>query len=103
MRCIINVLTRMRYCRSDGSIDLGPSGPPGTQPGGLVPWFELPGRANADLRILFGHWSTLGYHASHNTYCLDSGCLWGGQLTALALEAEPRVVQIECEGAMTPG
>ncbi len=103
VRCAINILTRMRYCRPDGSLVLGPSGPPGTQRQGLLPWFDLPGRANADLRVVFGHWSTLGYRARHGAYCLDSGCLWGGHLTALALEPEPRVVQVECEGAMTPG
>ena len=103
IRCAINIFTRMRYCRPDGSLDLGPSGPPGSQPQGLVPWFDLPDRANADLRILFGHWSTLGYHARNGAHCLDSGCLWGGRLTALALEAEPRVVQVECEGVMAPG
>lgn len=102
IRCAVNIFTRMRYCRPDGSLDLGPTGPPGTQPEGLLPWFELPGRANADLRILFGHWSTLGYHASHGVHALDSGCLWGGRLTALALEPEPRVVQVECGGAMVP-
>lgn len=102
IRCAVNILTRMRYCRPDGSLDLAPTGPPGTQPDGLLPWFELPGRANADLRIVFGHWSTLGYHASNGVHALDSGCMWGGRLTALALEAEPRVVQVECEGVMVP-
>lgn len=102
IRCAVNIFTRMRYCRPDGSLDLGPTGPPGTQPEGLLPWFELPGRANAELRILFGHWSTLGYHTAHGAHALDSGCLWGGRLTALALEPEPRAVQIECEGAMAP-
>lgn len=103
LRCAINIFTRMRYCHPDGSLDLGPSGPPGTQPQGLVPWFELPGRANADLRIVFGHWSSLGYVARDGVYALDSGCLWGGQLTALALEAQPRAVQIDCEAVLTPG
>ncbi len=100
IRCAVNIFTRMRYCRPDGSLDLGPTGPPGTQPEGLLPWFELPGRANAGLRIVFGHWSTLGYHAAHGVHALDSGCLWGGRLTALALEPEPRVVQVECSGTM---
>jgi bis(5'-nucleosyl)-tetraphosphatase (symmetrical) len=103
IRCAVNIFTRMRYCRPDGSLDLGPTGPPGTQPEGLLPWFEVPDRANADLRIVFGHWSTLGYHEAHGVHALDSGCMWGGQLTALALEPEPRVVQVECEGAMVPG
>jgi len=103
IRFAINCFTRMRYCHADGSLDLGPTGPPGSQPAGLWPWFDLPGRAHAELRIVFGHWSTLGYCARNGVHALDSGCLWGGCLTALALETTPRVVQIDCPGALTPG
>ena len=103
IRFAINCFTRMRYCHADGSLDLSAVGPPGSQPEGLLPWFDLPGRAHADLRIVFGHWSTLGYMARAGVYALDSGCLWGGRLTALALEASPRCVQIDCAGALVPG
>jgi len=102
IRFAINCFTRMRYCRADGSLDLGPTGPPGTQPEGLMPWFEVPGRANADLRIVFGHWSALGYRAAHGVHALDSGCLWGNRLTALSLDDPGTVVQIGCEGALPP-
>lgn len=100
IRFAINCFTRMRYCDADGRLDLGPTGPPGTQPPGLMPWFEVPGRANADLNIVFGHWSTLGYAARNGAYCIDSGCLWGGHLTALRLDGEREIVQVACgEGA----
>lgn len=102
IRCAINCFTRMRYCHTDGSLDLGPTGAPGTQPGGLMPWFDVPGRAHAELRIVFGHWSTLGYLARANVYALDSGCLWGGGLTALSLDDPETVVQVDCAGALVP-
>lgn len=95
-RLAINVFTRMRYCTVDGRIDLGPSGPPGSQPAGLVPWFEVPGRASADLRIVFGHWSSLGRTARAGVHGLDSGCCWGGALSALRLDDGEHLVQVEC-------
>lgn len=103
IRCAINVFTRMRYCHADGSLDLGSTGAPGTQPAGLVPWFDLPNRAHTGLRIVFGHWSTLGYCARNGVYALDSGCLWGGRLTALSLDDPRTVVQVDCAGALVPG
>lgn len=89
LRFIINCLTRVRYCRADGRIDLKFKGPPGTQPRGLVPWFEAPGRRSAGDTIVFGHWSTLGrvHWPEARVYGLDSGCVWGGKLTALNLDS----------------
>ncbi len=101
-RFAINAFTRMRYCTVDGELDFGPSGPPGSQPADLRPWFDVPGRANADLRIVFGHWSTLGYRHQAGTYGLDAGCLWGGALTALCLDDPARVVQLDCTGHQQP-
>ncbi len=103
IRFAINCFTRMRYCRADGALDLDPTGAPGTQPEGLMPWFDLPRRANADLRIVFGHWSTLGYAARNGVYAIDSGCLWGGRLTALSLDDPRTLVQVDCAGALVPG
>lgn len=103
IRCIINVLTRMRFCRGDGSIDLDPTGPPGSQPAGLVPWYEVHGRASAGERIVFGHWSQLGYHHHDGVHALDSGCLWGGRLSALNLDDPTELVQIDCPGEVRPG
>ena len=88
LRFITNCFTRLRYCSADGRIDFKQKGKPGTQPGGLMPWFEVPGRRSAGAKILFGHWSTLGFNVSQGTYCLDTGCLWGGDLTALRIDGE---------------
>ncbi len=85
-RFTINALTRMRYCTPDGRLDMIHKGPPGTQPHGYVPWFEFPGRRSRGLRIVFGHWSTLGRIGAQGVYPTDTGCLWGGALTALRLD-----------------
>lgn len=102
MRFIINGFTRMRYCNSKGQLFNRYSGPPGSQPNKLVPWYLVPGRKTENDRILFGHWSTLGLKARNNCYSLDTGCLWGGQLTAFALETETYTA-INCIGYKTPG
>ena len=99
IRFAINCLTRMRYCHGDGRLDLGPSGPPGTQPAGLMPWFEVPGRASAGCAIVCGHWSTLGYTVRDGVYCIDSSCYYGGRLTAQRLDGEREVVQVECRAS----
>lgn len=90
LRFITNCLTRLRYCTLDGRVDFRQKGRPGTQPAGLVPWFAVPDRRSAGARIVFGHWSTLGYHVRDGVCCLDTGCLWGGELTALRLDGERR-------------
>ena len=96
IRFIINCFTRMRYCDSDGRLDFQNNGPLGSQPKNLFPWFELPNRKNADLKIIFGHWSSLGYHHKNNCYGIDTGCLWGGQLTALKLGKDVKRISIDC-------
>ena len=88
LRFITNSFTRLRYCTADGRMEFKQKGQPGTQPAGLLPWFEVPDRRSAGARILFGHWSTLGFHVSQDTYCLDTGCLWGGELTALRIDGD---------------
>ncbi|MDP1664068.1 MAG: symmetrical bis(5'-nucleosyl)-tetraphosphatase [Methylobacter sp.] len=96
LRFIINCFTRMRYCDVNGRLDFVNSGPPGSQPKSLVPWFEVPKRKNADMRIIFGHWSALGYYEGPNCYAIDTGCLWGGQLTALKLGEQVQRFSIDC-------
>lgn len=86
LRFITNALTRMRFCTADGRLDMQHNGPPGSQPEGLMPWFEVPGRANADLTIVFGHWARLGGVQRPGVYGIDTGCVWGGALTALRLD-----------------
>ena len=87
-RAIINVFTRMRYCSPRGRIAFEEKGGPGTQQPGLYPWYEVPGRAERDLRIVCGHWSTLGLFIGHGVHAIDTGAVWGGALTALRLDAE---------------
>ena len=94
-RAIINVFTRMRYCSPRGRIAFDEKGAPGTQQPGLYPWYEVPGRAERELRIACGHWSALGLFIGHGVHALDTGAVWGGKLTALQLDSEDlRVVQV---------
>lgn len=94
-RAIINIFTRMRYCAPKGRIAFEEKGAPGTQQPGLYPWYEVPGRAERDLKIVCGHWSTLGLFIGHGVHAIDTGAVWGGKLTALQLDAESlHVVQV---------
>ena len=96
-RAIINVFTRMRYCSPAGRIAFEEKGAPGTQKPGLYPWFEVPGRVPRELRVVCGHWSTLGLFQGLGIHAIDTGCVWGGRLTALELtpDGEPaRVIQV---------
>ena len=102
LRAIINVFTRLRYVTADGAFDFEHSGAPGTQPPRLMPWFLAPGRRSAGEHILFGHWSTLGPVDAPNVYPLDTGCVWGGKLTALRLDAEGGWYAIPCRRAAQP-
>ena len=94
-RAIINIFTRMRYCAPKGRIAFEEKGAPGSQQPGLYPWYEVPGRAERDLKIVCGHWSTLGLFIGHGVHAIDTGAVWGGKLTALQLDAESlHVVQV---------
>lgn len=86
LRLIVNAFTRLRYCDHHGRMDLAPVGAPGSQPAHLVPWFQAPARRSRDLNIIFGHWSTLGVWQGDGVIGLDTGCLWGGSLSAIRLE-----------------
>ncbi|MBD8530862.1 MULTISPECIES: symmetrical bis(5'-nucleosyl)-tetraphosphatase [unclassified Massilia] len=96
LRCIVNALTRMRLCLPDGTMDFAhkesESGPIGS---GLLPWFDLPGRRTMDVTVVFGHWSALGLILRPNLVGLDSGCVWGGKLTAVCLD-DRGLLQIDC-------
>ena len=94
-RAIINAFTRLRYCSPRGRIAFEEKGEPGTQAPGLYPWYATPGRAARDLKIVCGHWSTLGLFIGHGVHAIDTGAVWGGRLTALQLDTdELRVVQV---------
>lgn len=87
LRLITNYLTRMRFCTSDGRLDLDNKGGPADAGAGLVPWFDHPARRSASTPILFGHWAALqGTSGISSVHALDTGCVWGGRLRALRLE-----------------
>lgn len=102
LRFIVNCFTRLRFCNEKGKLALSAKGEPGTQPQGLIPWYQVPNRQSQNNTILFGHWSTLGLHRDDNVVALDTGCLWGGELTALRLE-DNQVFSLNCEQFMQPG
>lgn len=97
LRFIVNCFTRLRYCDARGRLEMKSKGAPGTQPPVLMPWFEVPGRKSAGTRILFGHWSTLGqiHWPQAQVHGLDTGCIWGGCLTALNL-ADGTTTNVGC-------
>ncbi len=96
-RFITNCFTRMRYCTAEGRLDLKTTGKPGSQEKGLYPWFQAPGRRSADVRILCGHWSTLGLVRENKVTTLDTGCVWGGSLTAMRLDTkDPQFLSVAC-------
>jgi bis(5'-nucleosyl)-tetraphosphatase (symmetrical) len=96
-RFTINVLTRLRYCTADGSINLALKDSPAKVAAPWKPWFDHASRRGHQCRVVFGHWSTLGFLRRAGIVALDTGCVWGGALTALPLddpEAPPQ--QIAC-------
>lgn len=105
LRFITNCLTRLRYCTPDGTLALKEKSLPANRPAGLLPWFQCPGRKTRDTRIIFGHWSALGYWDGDNCFGIDSGCLWGGNLTAIRVRKSKPVepVHLPCAGYLTPG
>ena len=92
-RFIINCFTRIRFCTINGTLDLDVKVAPGSQKKSLIPWYALPNRKTIDNKIIFGHWSTIhlgteNNFKKYNVYPIDTGCLWGGQLTAMRLDDE---------------
>jgi len=102
IRFIVNCFTRMRYCDETGQLDFKHSGPIGSQAEQLIPWFKAPKRQSKDMHIIFGHWSTLGYYQDDNCYGIDTGCLWGGQLTAIKLGKKVKRISIDCKQSLKP-
>lgn len=103
-RAIINIFTRLRYCSPRGRIAFNEKGAPGTQAAGLYPWYEVPGRTERDLKIVCGHWSTLGLFIGHGVHAIDTGAVWGGKLTALRLDSEDLcLVQVPGREVANPG
>lgn len=96
LRCIVNAMTRLRFCTGEGRMDFkmkeSGSAPAGS---GLMPWFEVPGRQSAGETVVFGHWSALGLMLAPGLIGLDSGCVWGGKLSAVCLE-DRTLLQVDC-------
>ncbi len=104
-RYIVSAFTRMRYCYKDHRLDFKQKGAPTPQvrAKGMKPWFECENRKEIELKIVFGHWSTLGFYEDENVLALDTGCLWGGKLTAARIDLpQPKIISYECSGCMKP-
>ena len=101
---MLNVLTRLRYCTTDGTLEFDTKDGSGIAPPGHQAWFDSPGRLTAGVPIAFGHCSTLGLLNRPDLLALDTGCVWGGALTAVRLDGGRReVTQVRCEQARKPG
>ena len=96
-RFIVNVFTRLRMIRPDGRLDLRHKGPPNKTHRKLIPWFDVRHRKTEGSRIVFGHWSSLGYFREPDLVSLDTGCVWGRKLTALRIDADERPVRVNCD------
>ena len=93
-RVIVNAFTRLRFCDAQGVMEFESKEGLGDAPKGYLPWFKVPSRKTQDARVIFGHWSTLGLVKTKNVIGLDTGCVWGGSLTAMSLGKKPQWVQV---------
>ena len=97
LRVIVNALTRMRMIYSDGRLNFTHNGPPKGARKGLIPWFEADAPKWRGTRIVFGHWSALGLIVTPELISVDTGCVWGRQLTAVRLNKKPKVISVNCK------
>lgn len=97
---ITHVLTRIRYCDAAGKLNLTATGPPGTQPSGYLPWFKHEHRLSRKVRFAFGHWASLGARVRKRYIALDSGCVWGGALSAWRAE-DGELIQVPAKAKKT--
>jgi bis(5'-nucleosyl)-tetraphosphatase (symmetrical) len=101
LRVIVNAMTRMRFVSIDGVMEFATKGETAKAPPGFMPWFDVPGRASRNTTLVTGHWSALGLRVRPDLLALDTGCVWGGALTAVRLE-DRRVFQLPCAAAQRP-
>jgi len=101
LRLITNAATRLRICSAEGKMEFKFKGELQDIPAGYIPWFDVPDRATKDTQVIFGHWSALGLQQRENIYALDTGCLWGGKLTAMNIETKA-VVQVDSHPSDQP-
>lgn len=103
-RFVINVLTRLRFCTAAGEMEFATKDGAAAAPAGFQPWYAAPGRATAGTPVAFGHWSTLGLIDRPDLLALDTGCVWGGALSAARVDGGRReIIQVRCEAAQRPG
>ena len=102
LRVIVNAMARMRFCTAGGAIEFRTKGETANAPPGFFPWFDAPGRASREHTVICGHWSALGLKLRPDLLALDSGCVWGGSLSAVRLE-DRRLFQVPCEQCQVPG
>ena len=98
LRFAINVLTRLRVCTTEGEVDLKAKGKPPRGHSRLHPWFDIETRRSTGTRVVFGHWSALGLLVRRDVVGLDSGCVWGGALTAFDLDTDRAPISVRCSG-----
>jgi len=106
LRAIVNALTRLRFCSADGVMEFEAKDSAVTAPEGFMPWFDVPGRKTANATVVFGHWSTLGWLSRPDLLSTDTGCVWGGCLSAVRIGAtldQRELIQVDCEQAQKPG
>jgi len=108
LRVIVNALTRMRFCTPEGQMEFSASGDADAAPAGYLPWFDVPGRQTANTTVAFGHWSTLGHLPREDVLSMDTGCVWGGCLSALQITPlrtgwSKELIQVQCEQSQKPG
>jgi bis(5'-nucleosyl)-tetraphosphatase (symmetrical) len=100
LRVIVNALTRLRFCTAEGEMEFATKEGAGAAPSGYMPWFEVPRRKTADVAVAFGHWSTLGLLNRPGLLGLDTGCVWGGCLSAMRLDGGRReLLQVKCQAS----
>lgn len=110
IRVVVNALTRLRFCSAEGVMEFDTKDSAHAAPLGYMPWFAVPGRKTASVTVAFGHWSTLGWLGRTDVLSMDTGCVWGGALSALRVEAQgngkpwvTELIQVPCEQAQKPG
>ena len=108
LRVVVNALTRLRFCSENGEMEFATKEGANASPAGFMPWYEVPKRQTANVTVAFGHWSTLGWLGRADVIALDSGCVWGGCLSAVQVSAgwgrvAPQPIQVRCAAAQTPG
>jgi bis(5'-nucleosyl)-tetraphosphatase (symmetrical) len=106
LRVIVNALTRLRFCTAEGQMEFESKDGAASAPSGYLPWFDVPGRQTAMGCVAFGHWSTLGWLDRPDVLSLDTGCVWGGSLSALRFNLQDttqELIQVQCVTSQQPG